>query len=114
VDPAPSKLKKADGPPALSWTTNPDILAELGASSQRPRLLVGFAAETGDALGGGEAKLASKGCDWIVANDVSDGILGGDSNAVHLITAAGSESWAMASKQQIAHRLAEKIADALA
>ncbi|MDT9600002.1 bifunctional phosphopantothenoylcysteine decarboxylase/phosphopantothenate--cysteine ligase CoaBC [Sphingosinicella rhizophila] len=114
VDVAPAKLKKADGPPALAWSANPDILAGLAASPQRPRLLIGFAAETGNAIAEGQAKLARKRCDWIVANDVSEDPMGGDDNKVHLITADGAESWERASKREIAHRLADRIADALA
>ena len=114
VEASPSKLSKSDGPPALVWHANPDLLAELAADPRRPQLLVGFAAETEDAAGRGQQKLARKGCDWIVANDVSEGVLGSDFNQVHLVTADGVESWERSSKQQVAHRLAERIADALA
>jgi phosphopantothenoylcysteine decarboxylase/phosphopantothenate--cysteine ligase len=114
VDPFPAKLKKAEGAPRLDWMANPDILAGLAASLRRPRLLVGFAAETGDVVRLAQAKRASKGCDWIVANDVSGDVMGGDRNRIHLITAAGVESWEEAPKQAIAHRLAERIALALA
>jgi phosphopantothenoylcysteine decarboxylase/phosphopantothenate--cysteine ligase len=114
VDAAPSKLKKADGPPALSWSANPDILAGLGRSAQRPRLLVGFAAETENVIEAARDKLARKGCDWIVANDVSGDVMGGDDNQVHLVDGKQVESWPAASKQQIAKHLAERIADALA
>ncbi|HYE27602.1 MAG TPA: bifunctional phosphopantothenoylcysteine decarboxylase/phosphopantothenate--cysteine ligase CoaBC [Allosphingosinicella sp.] len=110
VEPAGSKLKKADGPPHLRWVENPDILAALAASPERPQLLIGFAAETGDVVNVAQAKRTSKGCDWIVANDVSGDVMGGDSNAVHLITADGVESWKRAPKDEIARRLADRIA----
>ncbi|HYJ82474.1 MAG TPA: phosphopantothenoylcysteine decarboxylase, partial [Allosphingosinicella sp.] len=113
VDPSPSKLKKAAGAPALRWLPNPDILAALARSPRRPRLLVGFAAETDDVVEVAEAKRASKGCDWIVANDVSGDVMGGDRNRVHLITADGVESWEEAEKSEVARRLAERIAEAL-
>jgi phosphopantothenoylcysteine decarboxylase/phosphopantothenate--cysteine ligase len=114
VEPSADKLKKADGPPALEWAQNPDILAALAVSPRRPRLLVGFAAETSNVVEAAQAKRERKGCDWIVANDVSGDVMGGDSNSIHLITADGAESWARASKDDIARRLAERIADALA
>jgi phosphopantothenoylcysteine decarboxylase/phosphopantothenate--cysteine ligase len=110
---APGKLKKADGPPSLSWSPNPDILAELAASDRRPHLLVGFAAETHDVVAEAQAKRARKGADWIVANDVSGDVMGGERNEVHLVTAEGVEHWPAAPKAEIARRLAEKIADAL-
>ncbi len=111
VDVAAAKLKKADGPPQLRWAENPDILKRLAASDHRPALLVGFAAETGDVMNVAQAKRASKGCDWIVANDVSGDVMGGDYNRVHLVTAAGVESWNSAPKREVAQRLAERIAD---
>lgn len=111
VEAAGSKLKKADGPPKLGWAENPDILAALAASPKRPGLLVGFAAETEDVINVAQAKRARKGCDWIVANDVSGDVMGGDSNSVHLITADGVESWERAPKKEVARRLAERIAD---
>ncbi|MGS1018143.1 bifunctional phosphopantothenoylcysteine decarboxylase/phosphopantothenate synthase [Allosphingosinicella humi] len=113
VEPAPSKLKKADGPPNLTWAANPDILANLAANAQRPRLLIGFAAETDNVLAEATTKRERKGCDWIVANDVSGDVMGGDSNSVHLITSDGVESWDKASKADVARRLANRIADAL-
>ncbi|HEY1145348.1 MAG TPA: phosphopantothenoylcysteine decarboxylase, partial [Allosphingosinicella sp.] len=113
VDVAPSKLKKADGPPNLTWAANPDILANLTTGPQRPRLLVGFAAETDNVLAEAKAKRARKGCDWIVANDVSGDVMGGDSNSVHLITADGVESCDKASKAAVTRRLANRLADAL-
>ncbi|HXV00939.1 MAG TPA: bifunctional phosphopantothenoylcysteine decarboxylase/phosphopantothenate--cysteine ligase CoaBC [Caulobacteraceae bacterium] len=111
------KLKKGkDGPPAVSLVENPDILASLSAAGPtRPRLVVGFAAETGDLEANARAKLARKGCDWIVANDVGGGaIIGGEENEVLVIDAAGAERWARASKAEVARRLAERIARALA
>jgi len=113
VAPSPAKLKKGDGPPDLQWSASPDILLGLAESSRRPKLLVGFAAETDNVIAEGEAKRARKGCDWIVANDVSGDVMGGDSNTVHLITADGVDSWDRASKRDVASRLADRIADAL-
>jgi len=113
VEAAPAKLKKADGPPELAWSPNPDILLGLAQSSRRPALLVGFAAETEDVLGTAQAKRERKGCDWIVANDVSGDVMGGEANSVHLVTADGAEHWERALKGEIARRLAERIADAL-
>jgi phosphopantothenoylcysteine decarboxylase / phosphopantothenate---cysteine ligase len=113
VEAAPGKLKKAEGPPALRWAENPDILAGLARNSRRPALLVGFAAETSDVVAAATAKRVRKGCDWIVANDVSGDVMGGDRNAVHLITAEGPETWDSAPKAEVARRLAERIAAAL-
>ena len=110
------KLKKGPGgPPTLSLVENPDILAGLSAAGpRRPKLVIGFAAETHDLLAQAQAKLARKGCDWIVANDVSGGaVMGGDDNEVLLITGGGVERWARAGKDHIARRLAERIADTL-
>ena len=111
VTASPAKLKKADGPPKLDWAPNPDILANLAASDRRPPLLVGFAAETDDVAAEARAKRARKGCDWILANDVSGEVMGGERNAVHLITAEGEEHWDDAPKAEIARRLASRIAD---
>lgn len=113
VEAAPSKLKKGDGPPTLTLLPNPDILAMLGRSPRRPRLLVGFAAETDDVLAHATAKRSAKNADWIVANDVSGDVMGGDRNAIHLVTADGVEHWSDAPKTDIAARLADRIADAL-
>jgi phosphopantothenoylcysteine decarboxylase/phosphopantothenate--cysteine ligase len=112
-----SKLKKGPkGPPTLQLVENPDILASLAARGpQRPKLVVGFAAETENLEAAGRAKLARKGCDWIVANDVSHGdILGADDNEVVLLTAQAAERWPRAPKAEIARKLAEKIAGTLA
>lgn len=109
----PVKIKKgADGPPAISLIENPDILAGLSASGPlRPKLVVGFAAETHDLEAHASAKLSRKGCDWIVANDVSDGrTMGGDHNEVVLIDRNGAERWPRAGKEEVARRLADRIA----
>jgi len=110
------KLKKGkDGPPTLTLVENPDILATLSASGPaRPKLVVGFAAETDNVEGNAKAKLARKGCDWIVANDVADAwVMGGDENAVLLVTKSGVDRWERAAKTDVARRLALKIAEAL-
>ena len=114
VDEAPSKLKKEAGPPALNWQKNPDILANLCTAPNRPKLVIGFAAETETAVEHATAKRLRKGCDWIVANDVSVDKMGGEQNRVHLITDAGTESWDRMDKTEIARALAQRIADALA
>jgi phosphopantothenoylcysteine decarboxylase/phosphopantothenate--cysteine ligase len=113
VEPAAGKLKKEDGPPALAWQRTPDILAGLAGRADRPRLLVGFAAETSDVAAQAAAKRTRKGADWIVANDVSGNVMGGDSNSVHMITESGTESWDPMSKAEVARRLAQRIAEAL-
>lgn len=106
---SPIKLKKADGPPVLAFTANPDILATLAASPERPRLLIGFAAETNDVVANAIGKRARKGADWIVANDVSGDVMGGSHNQVHLITAAGDERWEATTKETVAARLIARI-----
>jgi phosphopantothenoylcysteine decarboxylase/phosphopantothenate--cysteine ligase len=111
------KFKKGkDGPPAVSLVENPDILASLSAAGPtRPKLVVGFAAETNDLQANAQAKLARKGCDWIVANDVSEeAIMGGDDNEVLVIDAKSADRWVRTSKAAVARRLAAKIAEALA
>jgi phosphopantothenoylcysteine decarboxylase/phosphopantothenate--cysteine ligase len=113
VEAASSKLKKSGGPPELRWTENPDILALLGAHGQRPGLLVGFAAETDDVVANAQEKRRRKGCDWIVANDVSGGVMGGERNRVHLVSQGGVESWDDAPKADVARRLAARIAGIL-
>jgi phosphopantothenoylcysteine decarboxylase/phosphopantothenate--cysteine ligase len=113
VKAAPAKLKKGGGPPALDWIANPDILAGLAAGRDRPRLLIGFAAETDDVVANASAKRAVKGCDWIVANDVSGDVMGGARNRVHLVTADGVEDWPEAAKDEVARRLIERVAAAL-
>jgi phosphopantothenoylcysteine decarboxylase/phosphopantothenate--cysteine ligase len=115
---AAQKLKKgAAAPPALVLAENPDILAMLSRPGpRRPRLVVGFAAETEALIDNAKAKRARKGCDWIVANDVSPatGTFGGDANAVHVINASGVDSWPPMGKDEVARRLAQRIADHLA
>jgi phosphopantothenoylcysteine decarboxylase/phosphopantothenate--cysteine ligase len=111
------KLKK-DGSgkaPALEFAENPDILATVSKGARRPRLVVGFAAETTDVVAHATAKRARKGCDWIVANDVSPatGIMGGAENAVVLISEAGAEAWPRMGKDEVARKLAARIAEAL-
>jgi phosphopantothenoylcysteine decarboxylase/phosphopantothenate--cysteine ligase len=111
---APQKLKKKVGaPPALKLVENPDILASLSKpGNRRPRLVVGFAAETEKVVEHATAKRARKGCDWILANDVSPatGTFGGDANTIHLIDEAGVEDWPPLSKRDVAERLAQRIA----
>lgn len=116
ADAADQKLKKdGSGKPApLSLIENPDILATLGRHAQRPALLIGFAAETEKIAEHAQAKLARKGADWIVANDVSGDVMGGDANSVHIVTAQGIESWAAMPKDDVARKIMEKVADALA
>ncbi|MBK5927677.1 bifunctional phosphopantothenoylcysteine decarboxylase/phosphopantothenate--cysteine ligase CoaBC [Rhodobaculum claviforme] len=115
---AAQKIKKgADGPPALRMAENPDILATVARmGAGRPALVVGFAAETEHVAEHATAKRLRKGCDWIVANDVSPatGIMGGAENAVTLITDAGAEVWPRLPKSEVARRLAARIAEALA
>ena len=113
---AGTKMKKgAGGPPAITLVENPDILATLSRSARRPRLVVGFAAETNDVEDYAAAKLAKKGCDWIVANDVSiAGTMGGDDNAVSIVTAGGIERWERTPKAEVARKLAARMAQALA
>ena len=111
---AEQKLKKQDsGPPALHLAENPDILATLSQpGASRPALVVGFAAETEDVVAYAQAKLTKKGCDWIVANDVSPatGTFGGDANTVHLVSGAEVEDWPAMSKTEVGRRLAARIA----
>jgi phosphopantothenoylcysteine decarboxylase/phosphopantothenate--cysteine ligase len=111
------KLKKNGGePPRLELAANPDILASLaGAGNARPRLVIGFAAETENLIAHARAKLESKGCDWILANDVSPGTgtFGGADNLIHLIDGSGVEDWPRMTKQEVAERLARRIAGAL-
>jgi phosphopantothenoylcysteine decarboxylase/phosphopantothenate--cysteine ligase len=109
VEPSRIKIKKGDGPPQLRFIPTRDILAELGASEMRPRLLVGFAAETERIVEQAIDKRAAKGADWIVANDVSGNVMGGHRNCVHLITADSVEDWPEASKSEIARLLIERI-----
>jgi len=112
---ASGKLKKDRGAPELRLVPNPDILQTLSQPGpERPRLVVGFAAETDDVEAHARDKLARKGCDWIVANDVTrPGVLGGEENAVTLVTRDGAEPWPRATKAEVARRLADRIAETL-
>lgn len=115
---ADGKIKKQAGQPApaLELVPNPDILATIAAAGpNRPRLVVGFAAETNDLMENAQAKRQRKNADWIVANDVSPatGIMGGEENAVHILSAEGVEDWPRVRKTEVARRLAEKIAQKL-
>ena len=112
-DASGQKIKKGAARPSFALVENPDILAELGRSAQRPTLLIGFAAETELVVEHATAKRVRKNADWIVANDVSGDVMGGDANAVHLVTADGVESWTQLPKSEVARRLARKIADVL-
>jgi len=115
TEPATEKIKKQAGgaPPALSLAENPDILATLSAAPNRPALVIGFAAETNDVVANAKAKRTRKGSDWIVANDVSRDVMGGEANSVHIVTAEGVESWERLPKHEVARRLAARIAAAL-
>jgi phosphopantothenoylcysteine decarboxylase/phosphopantothenate--cysteine ligase len=112
---AASKVKKqGQAPKPIALVETPDILASLSKGKRRPKLVVGFAAETNDVEENAQAKLARKGCDWIVANDVSiAGTMGGEENAVAIVTKAGVERWERAPKAEVARRLAAKIAETL-
>jgi len=114
VEAAAQKLKKSLGViPSLNLEPNPDILAMVSTGPDRPALVVGFAAETENVLDHARAKLVHKGCDWIIANDVSTGVMGGANNSVHLITRGGVESWPESAKEDVGRRLAERVAEAL-
>ena len=117
-DSAGRKIKKAEGeaPPTLELVENPDILATLASRfTERPRLVIGFAAETERVMPNARTKRERKGCDWIVANDVSSGtgVMGGDRNTVHLLTENDFDSWPTMTKDQVATRLARRIAEHL-
>jgi len=108
------KIKKDKGGlDALPLVENPDILAGLAKSPKRPGLVIGFAAETEKVVEHAKAKLARKGCDWIVANDVSGDVMGGARNRIHIVSAAGVEDWPDMEKDAVARRLAQRIADEL-
>ena len=118
VEPGTSKIKKSAsrGGPALAFVENPDILRTVGKmESGRPRLVVGFAAETESLVENARAKLENKRCDWIVANDVSEryGVFGGSENKVTLVSASETEDWPRMSKDQVAKRLVAKMCDEL-
>jgi phosphopantothenoylcysteine decarboxylase/phosphopantothenate--cysteine ligase len=114
---ADEKIKKVagEGPPALQMVENPDILAGIGHHAKRPYLVVGFAAETQDVLKNAQAKLAKKGADFIVANDVSHegGVMGGDRNRVKIVSRSGVDEWPDLPKEDVAERLAQLIAERL-
>ena len=114
TDAADEKIKKVagEGPPALKMVENPDILATIGHHAMRPGLVVGFAAETQNVVDNANAKLAKKGADLIVANDVSPerGVMGGDRNTVRIVSAAGVETWDEMSKDEVADKLAALVA----
>jgi phosphopantothenoylcysteine decarboxylase/phosphopantothenate--cysteine ligase len=112
---ANSKIKKSTDRvvPLIKLVENPDILATLAASARRPRLVIGFAAETDDVVENAVAKRARKGADWIIANDVSGDVMGGDHNRVHLVSADGVEDWPDMSKTEVGTRLAARIAETL-
>jgi phosphopantothenoylcysteine decarboxylase/phosphopantothenate--cysteine ligase len=117
---ANSKIKKSTANiahervvPLIKLVENPDILASIAQSAQRPRLLIGFAAETDDVVENAIAKRRRKGADWIIANDVSGDVMGGDRNRIHLISETGSESWPEMSKTEVGTRLAARIAEKL-
>lgn len=107
------KKKEGEGPAPLELTENPDILRTIGHHENRPKLVVGFAAETADVISNAQAKLARKGADFIVANDVSPqtGIMGGDRNRVRIVSTDGVEDWPDLSKDEVAERLAARIAE---
>jgi phosphopantothenoylcysteine decarboxylase/phosphopantothenate--cysteine ligase len=112
------EIKKQAGtaPPPLSLVENPDLLATVSKlQSGRPRLVIGFAAETENLIANAQSKLARKGCDWIVANDVSpaSGVMGGDRNTVHIVTRDGVEAWPAMGKDDVATALVARIGDAL-
>jgi phosphopantothenoylcysteine decarboxylase/phosphopantothenate--cysteine ligase len=112
---ATQKLKKEPGqaPPPLALTLNPDILATIARHAERPRLVIGFAAETDHVIEHAREKRIRKGCDWILANDVSGDVMGGAENTIHLVTAAGTEDWPRMPKEQVAAKLAARIAESL-
>ena len=113
VEPSPTKLKKDAGPPQLTFVRTRDILAELSAHVKRPRLVVGFAAETDSVVDNAVSKRSAKRADWIVANDVSGDVMGGHRNRVHLVTADGVEDWPEDSKNEVARHLIARIAKEL-
>jgi phosphopantothenoylcysteine synthetase/decarboxylase len=109
VEISPTKLKKEDGPPELKFVRTRDILAEISTLAQRPRLIIGFAAETDNVVDNAIAKRERKKADWIVANDVSGDVMGGHRNRVHLVTSEGIEDWPEDSKQEVARHLIRRV-----
>lgn len=115
TDSAAQKIKKRGGAaPSIALVENPDILADLSANARRPALVIGFAAETENIAVNAAEKLKRKRCDWIVANDVSTGVMGGARNRVHLVTSSGIEDWPDMDKSAVADALAQRIADEFA
>jgi phosphopantothenoylcysteine decarboxylase / phosphopantothenate---cysteine ligase len=118
VEPSSTKLKKSDGPPTLKFLPNPDILAELCNSPDRPGLVIGFAAETSDVIENAISKHVTKQADWILANDVSGpkatNVMGANRNRIHLVTSDGVEHWPEMAKDEVARLLVRRIAKALA
>jgi phosphopantothenoylcysteine decarboxylase/phosphopantothenate--cysteine ligase len=112
---ANSKIKKSTDRvvPLIKLVENPDILATIASGPHRPRLVIGFAAETDEVVENAIAKRARKGADWIIANDVSGDVMGGDRNRVHLISDAGQEDWPEMTKSEVGERLAKVIAEKL-
>ncbi len=114
---AEQKIKKDnDRSPVLKFKENPDILRHVSnLKENRPQLVIGFAAETSDLHKNAETKFKKKGCDWLIANDVSDstGIMGGDDNRITIFTKKKKEDWPLMSKKSVARKLAAKICDAL-
>jgi phosphopantothenoylcysteine decarboxylase/phosphopantothenate--cysteine ligase len=114
VEVSTAKLKKGDGPPKLKFVATRDILAEVSSHELRPRLVIGFAAETDNVVENAIAKQIGKRADWIVANDVSGDVMGGHRNRVHLVMAHGIEDWPEESKAEVARRLVERVSTVLA
>ena len=110
---SPTKLKKGDGPPKLKFVATRDILAEIASHELRPRLVIGFAAETDNVVENAIAKQVGKRADWIVANDVSGDVMGGHRNRVHLVMPDRIEDWPEESKAEVARRLVDRISRAL-
>ena len=110
---SPTKLKKGDGPPKLKFVATRDILAEVASHELRPRLVIGFAAETDNVVENAIAKQIGKRADWIVANDVSGDVMGGHRNRVHLVMADRIEDWPEESKAEVARRLVDRLSRTL-
>ncbi|MEM8664855.1 MAG: phosphopantothenoylcysteine decarboxylase, partial [Pseudomonadota bacterium] len=113
VEASAQKIKKGENLPALALTENPDILATVCRHEKRPKVVVGFAAETENVVANAAAKRERKGCDLILANDVSDGVFGEAHNTVHLVGADGVEDWPTLDKGEVARRLVARVAEML-
>lgn len=111
VDTATQKIKKGDGAPTLKFQENPDILKTISNHQNRPSLVIGFAAETENLIDNAKSKLASKNCDWIVANDVSDNVFGSNENHVYLLSQFKNEEWPRMSKKDVAVKLVQQITE---